>query len=201
MDQLHEIPWTQLELGTEYLILNVLQEPYILRVEQVETHDPVQEGEGRWGFVHTNSYLSFAIYERPPLHLNPNNRFYEVPEEDVIRQVREFCANSERVEWNDQAAYIQEIIGRYSSRSTLNLASAPHIGSLSIDVKGLFPNGDPISYEPFCNGDACVRIQQKDQFLFKEESLKAHFTAGKSTNPLTNERISVEDLERCTLAI
>jgi len=80
----------------------------------------------------------------------------------------------------------------------LNIDDAVHIGEIRFNANELFPNGDTITYEPFEDGDECARLMGNTLFTFKKDSLQQYFNTGRNINPLTNQEITLENIQRCT---
>jgi len=214
LSQLTEVPWNELQVGNQYLFLNIYHYPRIHRVVSVVMHRHL----GGFGFVHTNSPgLSYAIYENEP-EFSPNNRFYLVPDVDLLEALQDEMSIIGPVLMTNHITSIIEYVRTipemepYShllqpgtqdnqqnqqnqQNQTLNTHNAYHVGRKYMNLQVLYPTGDPILYEPFISEEECVQLCQNRHWIFKQDSLQRHFNTGKQTNPLTNEPLTLQDLE------
>jgi len=195
LDHLEEVHWRNVAIGNQYLVMNVLNRPRVIQVQDTEHFPPVGMMEGEWGFIHGGGGDSFAIYENPP-RFHPDNRFYQVPEDDILRTLQAIAEGEGEAPFQRQMEEIFELL-RDILPPSICIENAPHIGELFVDPGEL----DPITLEPFDLGEReCVRLMKDKNFLFKREPLQKFFdTSRQFVNPLTNLPIRQEDIERCTV--
>jgi len=194
MQQLTEVPWRNVELGKEYLVLNTLNNTNIIQIREVELlGENTLFGDGMAAFVHAASNMTYIVNDTP-IQYGPDNRFYEVPDESLLQQIRAACERIGPARFQEQMEAILEEVRVLTTPSRLNIDNAIHIGTLSLD--NIHPKEDPITYERFIHGEECVRLMKNNMFIFKQAPLQEHFNTGKSTNPLTNVNVSLEDVER-----
>jgi len=97
----------------------------------------------------------------------------------------------------------------------LNISNSEHIGDLveGINIK-LIDEKDPISYELFKNGDACLKIIHPQGnvtteiknttyrcFVYNQESIQTWFNTGSSEEPQTRIPLRQDMLKRFTYVI
>jgi len=194
MQQLTEVPWRDVEAGKQYLILNVLNDAHIIQIREVEViGENTLFGAGMAAFVHALSNMSYLVNDTPS-QFDPDNRFYEVPDESLLQQIRAACEIVGPVRFQQQMEEIMQEVRVLVAPRVLNIYDAAHIGTLSLD--NIHPKEDPITYEPFQYLEECVRLMKNNMFIFKQAPLQEHFNTGKSTNPLTNMNVRLEDVER-----
>ena len=194
MQQLTEVSWRNVEAGKQYLILNVLNDAHIIQIREVEViGENTLFGAGMTAFIHALSNMSYLVNDTPS-QFDPDNRFYEVPEDSLLQQIRAACEIVGPVRFQQQMEEIMQEVRVLVAPRVLNIYDAAHIGTLSLD--NIHPKEDPITYEPFQYLEECVRLMKNNMFIFKQSSLQAHFNTGKSTNPLTNMNMRLEDVER-----
>lgn len=80
----------------------------------------------------------------------------------------------------------------------LIINDAPHIGELRLNLAKQFPDGNAVSYEPFVSGNDYARLEKNNHFIFEIDSLQTYFNTGKRQNPLTNNTVEQDDIERFT---
>ena len=193
MQQLTEVPWRNVEVGKDYLVLNILNNTRIIQIREVELlGENTLFGDGMAAFVHALSNMSYLVNDTPS-QFDPDNRFYEVPEDSLLQQIRAACEIVGPVRFQQQMEEIMQEVRVLVAPRVLNIYDAAHIGTLSLD--NIHPKEDPITYEPFQYLEECVRLMKNNMFIFKQSSLQAHFNTGKSTNPLTNMNVRLEDVE------
>jgi hypothetical protein len=80
------------------------------------------------------------------------------------------------------------------------LEDARHIGTLRLNLPVMFePDGeDPISAEPFEDGEELVRLHGRNSFIFKLASIQSLFDRHDYKNPMTRQPIHQGDIERFT---
>ena len=194
LERLEEVHWRNVAIGNQYLVMNVLNRPRVIQVQNTERIPPVGMMEGEWGFIHGGGGNSFAVYQTPP-RFHPDNRFYQVPEDDLLLALQAAAQQEGQALFQRQMEEIFEVV-RGVQYPTIRTKNAPHIGEIPVDPAEL----DPITHEPFEDGCQCVRLMKDNRFLFKQKPLQHFFdTSGRSVNPLTNQPIHLEDVERCTV--
>ena len=99
-----------------------------------------------------------------------------------------------------EAVVIRELneLGMEKVDQELNIAAAPHIGDLKLNLNKDFPDGNSITYTPFINGEELVRLEGNNSFIFKVEGLHQWFDSGHLSNPLSGLPITQENIERFT---
>lgn len=99
-----------------------------------------------------------------------------------------------------EAVVIRELneLGMEKVDQELNIAAAPHIGDLKLNLNNDFPDGNSITYTPFINGEELVRLEGNNSFIFKVEGLHQWFDSGHLSNPLSGLPITQENIERFT---
>ena len=99
-----------------------------------------------------------------------------------------------------EASVIRELneLGMEKVDQELNIAAAPHIGDLKLNLNKDFPDGNSITYTPFINGEELVRLEGNNSFIFKVEGLHQWFDSGHLSNPLSGLPITQENIERFT---
>jgi hypothetical protein len=80
----------------------------------------------------------------------------------------------------------------------ININKAPHIGTLRLNLKKEFPDGNLIEYEPFENGSELVRLEHNNKYIFKKDTLQALFDSGRVINPITDDVLTRNQVERFT---
>jgi len=194
MQQLTEVPWRDVEVGKDYLVLNILNNTNIIQIREVELlGENTLFGTGMAAFVHAVSNMAYLVNDTPSRY-DPDNKFYEVPDESLLQQIRDACERIGPARFQEQMEEIMQEVRVLVAPRVLNIYDAAHIGTLSLD--NIHPKEDPITYEPFQYLEECVRLMKNNMFIFKQSSLQAHFNTGKSTNPLTNVNVTLEDVER-----
>jgi len=201
IEQLKEVLWRDLVSGNEYLTLNILNLVRVIQVREIELFgESTLFGPGPVGFIHATTGQAFLFNDTPDRY-DPENRFYEVPDQQLLEAIEEQCQQlgPQRFQQQMQEA-IQELVNLVGdpepTTEVLNIEDASYTDTLTLDLNSLFPTGDPITYEPFLKGESCVRLLKNNAFIFKQTSLQTYFNTGTAKNPLTNERVSLEELER-----
>ena len=81
---------------------------------------------------------------------------------------------------------------------TTNEEIVPHRGSIKLNLKKQFPNGNALSLEEFVNGDQLIILEGNTNFVFKIDTLQDMFNSGHNKNPLTDKPITQKDIARFT---
>jgi hypothetical protein len=80
----------------------------------------------------------------------------------------------------------------------ININKATHIGTLKLNLKKEFPDGNLIEYEPFENGSELVRLMGNNKYIFKKDTLQELFDYGRVINPITEDPLTIDQVERFT---
>ena len=78
----------------------------------------------------------------------------------------------------------------------IDIGKASHIGTLRLNLKKEFPDGNLIEYEPFENGSELVRLEHNNKYIFKKDTLQALFDSGRVINPITENPLTIDQVER-----
>jgi hypothetical protein len=60
---------------------------------------------------------------------------------------------------------------------------------------------DPITYTPIHSGDAVIRLNGKNQFIFDKKQLYKWWSTGNKSNPLTNLPVREDEIEQFIIEI
>ena len=88
-----------------------------------------------------------------------------------------------------------------NNQDILRVEGSPHIGIHRLNLQKQFPYGDPIEYENFVDGETLAVIFYETKgfsYIYKPEYLQRWFNQRRTTNPLTTETVTQDDIKLFT---